>query len=729
MIRPFSVIGAAAFTAVAVSSFVGVEASLILSAVFAVGFVLVSVSIKNKHSKILISTIFAVMILGMAANSLYTISRISPIEKFCSDECRIVCYESAVAQKTSYGYKYKFKAESINGEDKSFKFVVNSSSMLDFNSDEKVYIKGVLDKNTNTSECADGYNFKVKSLKEVSPAEGERPWSIRYAAEEFRNSIIEKFKKYLPEDELSIISAMLLGERSALDQDINDDFSEIGVSHLFAVSGVHVSVIGGFAYLLLSKFRINKRSASVAASVFVLFYMVLTGLSMSVIRGGIMMIMLFLSNVFKRKGDALNTLGAATALICLFDPPAVASVSFLLSASATLGVLTLGMFLCRRYKDVFGTGKVSRILSSVLNTVLVSFSVVVFTFPVMAVCFSKINFFSLFTNIVFIPIATFFINCAAVACLFIWLPVIAYPLTFVCGLTARLMIFLSSAFADFPLVDYLSLNVGDAGVIFAAGVVFLFGLCLILFKNKTAFRAAAVCCSLLVVLTAFSFQYVRRNTLSVRVFDSSSVCVLLEYRSKSVLIGTADNYSSDKVVDNIKKSGLKEIDWLVFTRMNKVSSNFLESVNENFDVENALLPYDDGYLSGNFKAAHFYSKVSIDLDDGYSIQYIYDDKSSWTLVRFGETKIAVASDYKAEVEKLPQDFRDCDLVISASSVPESIHSQAAVIQTNKFTKEKALKSVYSSDLQNAAFTDGKDVQLDVNNNGEIGIKGESQWAQ
>lgn len=156
-----------------------------------------------------------------------------------------------------------------------------------------------------------------------------------------RKRLSSLFQENLSPDAASLADALLLGKRDRLSDPIKRDFRTLGISHLLAVSGLHLSILAGFLDWLLRRARARVFTRAAAQILFVLFYMALCGFGGSVTRAGIMYLILMLSRIFARRSDGITSLFTAGFLILLCNPTRVLDVGLQLSFLATLGILTV----------------------------------------------------------------------------------------------------------------------------------------------------------------------------------------------------------------------------------------------------------------------------------------------------------------------------------------------------------------------------------------------------
>lgn len=162
---------------------------------------------------------------------------------------------------------------------------------------------------------------------------------VRKAAVAARLKLEGVLKKTLPPKEAALMAGLLFGSRSELPDDIKEAFKTSGVFHLLAVSGGNIAMIVMPFLALLGWCGLSKRRAAALAIPLVIFFVFLTGASPSVMRAGLMAVLVLAGDLLRRERNALNTLGAAIMLLLLWAPGLLFDLGLQLSAVATLGIL------------------------------------------------------------------------------------------------------------------------------------------------------------------------------------------------------------------------------------------------------------------------------------------------------------------------------------------------------------------------------------------------------
>lgn len=203
-----------------------------------------------------------------------------------------------------------------------------------------------------------------------------------------------------------IILGIMLGYTEEIDKDIKEDFSESNISHVLAISGMHISYI---IYLVTNSTKdiFGKRKSKIIASITLLLYMFVTGFSVSIVRAGIMGIINCMSFVVYRKSDTINNISIAALITLINNPYSITGMSFLLTYGGTIGIIifkpTIERILKsikiknRKWKYVFI--KIQRKCEKIIEIISVTISAQIVIVPIMVLKFNNIGISFLVTNL------------------------------------------------------------------------------------------------------------------------------------------------------------------------------------------------------------------------------------------------------------------------------------------------------------------------------------------
>ncbi|PKM96218.1 MAG: DNA internalization-related competence protein ComEC/Rec2 [Firmicutes bacterium HGW-Firmicutes-1] len=231
----------------------------------------------------------------------------------------------------------------------------------------------------------------------------------------FRVRLESQVNKLFPSNEASIMNTMLLGSKGILNDSTKELYQVAGISHLLAISGLHVSIIGMGLFQLLKNFIKSQRTCGIICIVILWLYCVLTGGSTSTLRATIMLTLMLLTIFFNESYEAVSALFIAGTMIVVVNPYQLLDVGFLLSFAAVYGILSLTPILNTRYNSNN---------NMLINMLFVTLGASLFTYPILAWFFYKLSIYSIIVNLFIVPVSTILIAFGILAILvsFIWLP-------------------------------------------------------------------------------------------------------------------------------------------------------------------------------------------------------------------------------------------------------------------------------------------------------------------
>jgi competence protein ComEC len=246
-----------------------------------------------------------------------------------------------------------------------------------------------------------GIHYTLSTTQTDIEKVGEKRFSITSSFMEFvRNRVHAVFSESVGGREGALMIAMMLGDRWLLPYDLTIDFRQTGLSHIIAISGLHV----GFILLMLDKMLnilpLSKKMAIIFKIVILWFYCILTGATPSVLRAVFMATVYLGAKFAGRRPDALNSLALAALGILVIRPSDFFDIGFQLSFSAVLGMILL----YKKIKNSFGS--LPEWLSSTLAVMLSAQLGVV---PLIAYYFNMFSPVSIPANLVFVPLSGFMV--------------------------------------------------------------------------------------------------------------------------------------------------------------------------------------------------------------------------------------------------------------------------------------------------------------------------------
>ena len=199
-----------------------------------------------------------------------------------------------------------------------------------------------------TARNKGGFNYKqyLKTLKiygtinveKVSILEKNRINPILKILNDIHMKIGETIEKFLEEKQSGILKGILLGDSKQIEEEIQEDFRISNISHVLAVSGMHVNyIILGMNFLLKPLF--GKRRTRKITIIFLVFYMFITGFSASIVRAGVMGIIIILGKLIHRKEDTWTSISISLLILLINNPFSILNISLQLSFAGTMGLV------------------------------------------------------------------------------------------------------------------------------------------------------------------------------------------------------------------------------------------------------------------------------------------------------------------------------------------------------------------------------------------------------
>ncbi|MBO6240249.1 MAG: DNA internalization-related competence protein ComEC/Rec2 [Butyrivibrio sp.] len=228
--------------------------------------------------------------------------------------------------------------------------------------------------------------------------------------------IFEKnLDKCMPEEDASIMKAMLLGDKSFMDEEIKDLYKDSGIMHILAVSGLHISIIGMGIYRLLKKVRLPEVFIVAVCIVIMFSYGAMCGMNTSAFRAIMMFTLRLMAPVFGRTYDIYTGLSFAFILLLPDQPLYLYNSGFLFSFGAIVGITLLKPSLrpfflnCRNYDMKFADEKkdknlLSDVLRKSLDSVITCISIMIITLPVYASFYYTYPLGSIILNLLVLPL-------------------------------------------------------------------------------------------------------------------------------------------------------------------------------------------------------------------------------------------------------------------------------------------------------------------------------------
>lgn len=454
---------------------------------------------------------------------------------------------------------------------------------------------------------------------------------------EFKSKIIERINDIDNE----YLNLFIIGVNS-LEESVYENYQNIGISHLFAVSGMHISILTSFFIAVLKRLIKNKVIVTIITICFVLFFMFLTNFSPSVIRSGMLFIGLRLCDFFKINLKPLSLLLIIAGLMLIYNPYYVYSISFVFSFVITFYLMLFGKKDMHKHNYFYKT----------FMTSLLAFLV---SLPIVINNFFSVNLLTPLFNVIAVPLVSFFI----------------FPLsllTFVFPFLNGGLVFLLDKFE--LLISFFN----KSSIILFFGymhpilvIVYYFILTSLYYK----FKKIKVLVLIVYIFVLYNISYLKFDyrVTFIDVGQGDATLVELPFNRGNVLIDTGGsiNYDISKktLVPFLKSRGIKKLDYLILTHGDLDHMGASSSLVKSFEVDNVI--FNNGKFNDleeeliellERKHVSYYKGMKyLDLanDKFYFLNTeIYDDEndnSNVIYTEFNNIKLLLMGDAGVDVEK------------------------------------------------------------------------------
>ena len=314
------------------------------------------------------------------------------------------------------------------------------------------------------------------------------------------------------DDQLAIAQALLIGYTQDLDKDLVQAYSNTGVVHIIAISGMHLGLIYLLLILLFNKMPFINKSKIVKV-IFILcclwLFTLLTGGAASILRAAVMFTCIVIGENFSRRTSIYNSLAASAFILLCYNPYFLWDVGFQLSYLAVLGIVVFQKPIHHLFYNK------NKWADKIWQLTAVSVAAQILTFPVVLYYFHQFPVLFLFTNILLVPFSSLILFVEIFLVAFAWIPFIGIyigKLTWwLIWLMNKIILWFNSL--SFVVWDQISASVLSTYILYAFVVCAGYWL---LHKNKSAFKLSLFTLLLFMVLTGYTkWQKLQQQKLIV----------------------------------------------------------------------------------------------------------------------------------------------------------------------------------------------------------------------
>ncbi len=555
---------------------------------------------KNKVRKALIIMLISAS-LGFLWNSVYDSIFIKPAEELIDTECTVEArvldypsisdnYSTVLLRITDTDYpSSKVLVTDYNNQISQLKIgdIVDidlkfRSARIRYNTEDDYYFSsGIFLRAYTNGEC------KIISHRTAAILDLPKLLSFK---------LKEHIMNLFPDDVAPLMKALLTGDKSNLyDNDkLYISMKKAGLSHIIAVSGMHVSFIISLIALICGR----KRITTFIGIPLVWFFAAMMGFTPSVTRASLMITLLLIAPILGRENDSPTSLSLALLIFLIINPKAIANLSLQLSFAAMAGIILItpriyGAILLH----ISNNNLIARLIKGLAMVFSASVGSLIFTTPIAALNFGYVPLYSIIANILCLWAMSLAFT-------------LAYPICIIGALCFPLGKFLALIISILPRCTQLIVSfigrlpyslIYTSNNLLALWIVFVYAVILISYKLKgnRAYRPTIpICCCIISLITVcFISKYSLQTEPSVSSVDvGQGQCIVANTDDSTVMIdcggkGSAEN-AGDSAAEFLLSSGREEVDLLILTHLHDDHANGVVRLMSYLNVNMVAIPED-----------------------------------------------------------------------------------------------------------------------------------------
>lgn len=222
-------------------------------------------------------------------------------------------------------------------------------------------------------------------------------WRFMQTLNDIRNRIIKVHSEYLKSPNLEILGGIVFGDDAVAPPDyIKDSFTNSGLLHILAASGMNVAFIFGFWFYILSLLKVPYKPRVISGMGVIILYTLMTGLGPSVIRAALMLLFVLIGKLIDRDSHSVALLSFVALLMLLYNPAYLNDVGFQLSFLVTFGIICTANIVLEKFKG-------NKVREFIAGSLLIPVVAQIWVIPLQMFYFNTISLYSFFANVSIMP--------------------------------------------------------------------------------------------------------------------------------------------------------------------------------------------------------------------------------------------------------------------------------------------------------------------------------------
>lgn len=681
MKRLFAIIGFTYLITLTIFIFVSADYYWILLSIFAFCEA-ISLIFKDLRKDKVLPTVFLICIIASCSYLINYYKFIVPTQTLYDQDLTITGQVCELPYKKDDKFHYILNIENINQRPniKNFKIDISSYTALSLNIYDNIALNvHTYSCNSSESDMYTKYNYSKKIYLTGYLLEYTNPPVINssdnsplyYYSLSIRKSMMSIYRRMFSGEYSSVVNGVIFGDRYNMPDNIKNNFIASGIYHILAVSGIHTTIISQMILSILLRLRINKRLSAILSALGVFLFMSVSCFTPSVVRAGIMSIIYLIGLAIYRQSDSLNSLGISVFIISLINPNAGGSISLWLSFLSTLGIIVLHpkifFYLRKRFKSE------NKFIKYILESVSITTSVILFTFPLCAIVFKKIYLSSFISNILILPfIPALIFNSLICMGLYVLSPFPIWKLSGIINLCIiKYMNYVCSLLSN---ISFLRFFLGYHFIeLFILICLLILGIIFILDKFRKHTKIVFLSMINILIISCLCSRISKADDVIISILNSSdNFSVVVSKDKKNTVIYCSGDYPKYRDISkHLYNINSNKLDFFILPSFSIEQFKTVNKVAEEFGTNHMIVPDrykfdEETKIINSFECKkHLFDKsFNFSMYNDINLFIFKIDNKSWIYIEVYGKKILCCLE-GGDVLNLPEEFRSADILISS----------------------------------------------------------------
>ena len=549
---------------------------------------------------------------------------------------------------------YTVKVTSVNNDRSNFKATITFEGTIDtplyYSYSAKVMFSqnNTYETDNRISNLSNGIFISANVTDKITDNKTLVKLFPNYYFNKLNNTLSSVFDRHIKGEENNLSQALILGNKSKLSPHTKYNFQKLGLSHMLAVSGLHLSILISTLDLIIDKLSINKKKKYVLMIFLTFAYAGLTGFSSSVKRAALMLIIYYLTFLIAKSNDSITSLCTSVALIVFFSPCSVFDIGLWLSFLSTYGILAVAIPVTQKSIDNQNNEEKHSLLKTTFkklwSMLLFGIVPVLFSIPAIWISYGEIAVLSPISNILFTPfLLAIMYTCPVFLCLS-FIPPLAHSVSLIPYLSAKLMLTLAELLSDFSPV--ISINYSFSKYIIIFLVVTLFIISLTNPKNKSVYFIPFIV-SILIFSICIYVHFTNTKDTQKAIYSTSysGQSFLIISNRKTLLLDISGGNTQNALLAelHLNNNHLTQLNGYIITDYTNRYLKSIERLSAVTDIETLYLPTTYGQYDEVIK------QQIISLANEYKIDIVpYDNLIAFNGVDIQVENLSKSAEYKPD---------------------------------------------------------------------------------